>query len=180
MSTAGRVIAIDPGLTGAIAVYHNGMLLQVYDMPTRVKSVTRKRNKTTGKMQNYMKYEVDAHALGGILHESLSNLTGTRECVIEKVAARPGQGVVSMFGFGDSFGVVRAICAYLVGNENVHRVLPAQWKKHFGLIHQDKDTARLKAIKLFGSFGGLLNRKKDIGRADAILIGLHHLEKGVN
>lgn len=89
--------------------------------------------------------------------------------VVEQVAARPGQGVSSMFKFGVVFGGVMS--AVLASPHPVVLVTPQFWKKRAGLIGSGKDEARLKAIKLWPEQSHMLKRKKDIGRADAAMIG---------
>ena len=165
--------AIDPGLTGAVAVLIDGLVAYCYDMPVKIRSSRRVRNKH-GNMETRHKYEVDAWMLGRLMQPYVADarLDNIKpHVVIEQVASRPDQGVASTFNFGDAFGVARAVSAYLVGNDYVHRVVPTVWKKHFGLLKQDKDAARIKAIEQT-LLKDLLKRKKDIGRADAILIGL--------
>ena len=88
--------------------------------------------------------------------------------VIEQVAAMPGQGVTSMFNFGQSFGVLKGICAAM--QIPMYFVRPAKWKKYFNLINSEKDASRTKAIEIFPHFSAQLSRKKDSNKADAILI----------
>lgn len=172
MSAIDIIIGVDPGLSGGIAILHGGKFNCVYDMPKRVKSVQRKRNRN-GQMQDYPKYEVDAGALAGILREWVTSQTFA---LIEQVSAmRKGkendkQGTVSSFTFGDSFGAARSVCEIYLSQDRVCRVVPTVWKKYFGLLRQPKDAARQKAIELVPEAAGVLTRKKDDGRADAILI----------
>ncbi|SVA54267.1 uncharacterized protein METZ01_LOCUS107121 [marine metagenome] len=88
--------------------------------------------------------------------------------IIEQVAAMPGQGVTSMFNFGQSFGVLKGICAAM--QIPMYFVRPAKWKKYFNLINSEKDASRTKAIEIFPHFSAQLSRKKDSNKADAILI----------
>ena len=62
--------------------------------------------------------------------------------IIEQVSAMPGQGVTSMFNFGQSFGVIKGICSAM--QLSMHFVRPAKWKKYFGLIKSEKMQAELK------------------------------------
>ena len=80
----------------------------------------------------------------------------------------PGQGVTSMFNFGQSFGVLKGICAAM--QIPMYFVRPAKWKKYFNLINSEKDASRTKAIEIFPHFSAQLSRKKDSNKADAILI----------
>ena len=88
--------------------------------------------------------------------------------VIEQVSAMPGQGVTSMFNFGQSFGVLKGICSAM--QLPVHFVRPAKWKKYFNLIKTEKDASRTKVIEIFPYISSKLSKKKDSNKADAILI----------
>jgi crossover junction endodeoxyribonuclease RuvC len=154
------VIGIDPGLTGAVAVLNDG--IRVFDMPVSAK--------VSGKGQ-----QVNAHDLATLLR---SWMPGSRVTVyVEKVASMPKQGVASTFNFGETAGVIRGVVAAL-GLELLY-VTPQKWKKHLGLLNMQKDAARTLAIQLYPGLADDLARKKDGGRADAILIaryGQHLLE----
>ena len=88
--------------------------------------------------------------------------------VIEQVSAMPGQGVTSMFNFGQSFGVLKGICSAM--QLSMYFVRPAKWKKYFGLIKTEKDASRTKVIEIFPYISSQLFRKKDSNKADAVLI----------
>tara|TARA_Y100000816_G_C25733575_1_gene386237 strand:- start:190 stop:606 length:417 start_codon:yes stop_codon:yes gene_type:complete len=88
--------------------------------------------------------------------------------VVEQVSAMPGQGVTSMFNFGQSFGVIKGICSAM--ELPIYYVRPAKWKKYFNLINSEKDASRTKAIEMFPKISHKLSRKKDNNKADAILI----------
>ena len=146
-------IGIDPGQTGAIACLEDGKVVAIVDMPTS--------GKAHGKGQ-----EVDAYELSSILMGMKSGKEAT--VIIEQVGAMPGNGGTSMFGFGDSFGVIRGVCGAL--QLPVRRVRPGHWKRKAGIINKDKDAARGLAIQSHPEVSDMLTRKKDCGRADAILI----------
>ena len=86
----------------------------------------------------------------------------------------PGQGVTSMFNFGQSFGILKGICSAM--NLSMHFVRPVKWKKHFNLINSSKDASRTKAIEIFPYFSTNLSKKKDANKADAILIASYFEE----
>ena len=88
--------------------------------------------------------------------------------IVEQVSAMPGQGVTSMFNFGQTFGSIKGICAAL--NLPIFYVRPAKWKKHFELINSSKDASITKVIEMYPSISTRLSRKKDVNKADAILI----------
>ena len=182
------IIGIDPGLTGAIAIRDDDGYLAIYDMPQQVKSVKRKRNKK-GEMQDYPSYEVDAAAFAAIINPGGLPPRRSIKIYIEKVGAvyrsdkQAGkaafQPLHATFVFGEGFGVLRGICEAYCGKENVIRVAPITWKKHFGLLKTEKDEARVYAIDniLLDGVPDLLKRKKDGGRADALLISTYGLHK---
>lgn len=178
-------VGVDPGTgDGAIVLLVEGALgvdvLKVWDMPTRIKSSTRKRNRR-GQMQTYNKKEVDPIAFNSILSEIMTIVAHpeniTLAC-IESVHAMPAsrkgkdgeekkQGIASTAQFMDSFGVARALLECWFPS-TFTKVAPQTWKKMFELSGKDKDTARQLAIKYWGE--PLFKRKKDVGRADAALI----------
>ena len=94
--------------------------------------------------------------------------------IIEKVSAMPGQGVTSMFNFGQSFGILKGICSAM--QLPLYYVRPAKWKKYFGLINSEKDASRTTATEMFPNFSSQLSKKKDINKADAILIASFYNE----
>jgi len=96
------------------------------------------------------------------------DLKGKVCVVIEQVSAMPGQGVTSMFNFGQTFGAIKGVCAAL--NLPIFFVRPSKWKKHFELINSSKDSSRTKAIEMYPSLSNQLSKKKDVNKSDAILI----------
>jgi len=147
------IIGIDPGISGAIAaVTPSGRLEWVQDMPVR----------DAGK-KNRKAHEIDGVALGRMLRVQLVDIS---EVWIEEVSAMPGQGVSSMFGLGDSRGCIRGVCEAL--GLSVQRVHPRKWKKAYAL-NSDKDASRAHAVRLYPGCEAL-QRKKDHGRAEAILL----------
>ena len=88
--------------------------------------------------------------------------------IIEQVSAMPGQGVTSMFNFGQSFGILKGMCSAM--QLSMYFVRPAKWKKYFNLINSEKDASRTKAIEIFPYISTQLSRKKDANKADAALI----------
>ena len=150
------IIGIDPGISGAICFYEKGEVLYVIDMPTMAEGKKNKRQVNGRQIFNEI--------LQRTLNYNLSNVS----VVIEQVSAMPGQGVTSMFNFGQSYGVVKGICAAM--QLPIFFVRPAKWKKHFGLINSQKDASRTKAIEMFPKISSFLSKKKDANKADAILI----------
>ena len=146
-------IAIDPGQTGAIATMQDGKVITLYDMPTS--------SRLHGKG-----LQVNAYALSSLLLEAKAGKEAS--VLVEAVSAMPGQGVTSMFRFGESLGVVLGVCGAL--QLPIQWVRPVAWKKAAGLSKKEKDAARTLAIQLHPEVSDQLTRKKDCGRADAICI----------
>ena len=150
------IIGIDPGINGAICFFENGEVKDVIDMPTMADG--KKNKKQINGPQTYNEI------YSRITKVSKSDIT----VVIEQVSAMPGQGVTSMFNFGQSFGVLKGICSAM--QLSMQFVRPAKWKKYFGLIKAEKDASRTKVIEIFPYISSKLSRKKDSNKADAILI----------
>jgi crossover junction endodeoxyribonuclease RuvC len=150
------VMSIDPGLSGAIAVFEGGALIEIIDMPTH--ELTR-----NGKA----KRQISAVALAAIFREYKPS-----HVVVEKVSAMPGQGVTSMFSFGRSFGLIEGILAAF--EIPATYVMPSVWTKGIGR-GAGKDASRARACELYPSHQKSFARVKDDGRADAVLIGAWYL-----
>ena len=151
------IIGVDPGINGAISIVENKKILEVYDTPTMIDGKKNKRQINSAQVSNIFKERL--------------KLNKEVIVVVEQVNAMPGQGVTSMFNFGQSFGVIKGICAAL--KLPIHFVRPAKWKKHFNLIKTNKDASRTKVIESHPEISSKLHRKKDSNRADAILIALY-------
>ena len=150
------IIGIDPGITGSICFFEDGKIIDVVEMPNMAEGKKNKR-------------QVNGAQIYHEIYKRIKNLEKKDiKVVIEQVAAMPGQGVTSMFNFGQSFGVLKGICAAM--QIPVFFVRPAKWKKYFNLINSEKDASRTKAIEIFPHFSTQLSRKKDSNKADAILI----------
>ena len=150
------IIAIDPGINGAICFFENGEVKDVIEMPTMAEGKKNKRQINGHQMYNELSNRIKKYNIPNI------------NVVVEQVSAMPGQGVTSMFNFGQSFGVIKGICAAM--QLPIFFVRPAKWKKHFELINTQKDASRTKAIQMFPKISSLLSKKKDSNKADAILI----------
>jgi crossover junction endodeoxyribonuclease RuvC len=151
------IIGIDPGINGAISIIENKKILEVYDTPTMIDGKKNKRQINSAQVTNIIKERINDEKEVIV--------------VVEQVNAMPGQGVTSMFNFGQSFGVIKGICAAL--SLPIYFVRPTKWKKHFNLIKTNKDASRTKVIEAYPELSSKLHRKKDSNRADAILIALY-------
>ena len=149
-----KIIGIDPGLSGAIAVLENNRVLKIFDMPVMSEGKKNKR-------------QLNSALLVDLIRENI-NSNEEVSVVVEQVNAMPGQGVTSMFNFGQSFGILKGICSAM--HLPVYYVRPAKWKKYFNLINSEKDASRTRAIEIFPYFSSQLSKKKDNNKADAILI----------
>ena len=150
------IIGIDPGIKGAICILKDGKILDVFDMPTMPVGKKNKSQVNGSQIYNEIKKAT--------INEEKTNI----KVVIEQVSAMPGQGVTSMFNFGQSFGVLKGIFSAM--QIPMDFVSPVKWKKHFNLINTQKDSSRTKAIEFFPYISHKLSRKKDANKADAILI----------
>ena len=150
------VIGIDPGITGSICFFEDGKIIDLIEMP----------NMADGKKQK--KQVNGAQIYNEILLRTKNVEKRNIKVVIEHVSAMPGQGVTSMFNFGQSFGVLKGICSAM--QLSMHFVRPAKWKRFFNLINAEKDASRTKAIEIFPYISTQLSRKKDANKADAALI----------
>ena len=154
------IIGIDPGISGAICFFHDGKIIDVIDMPSMAEG---KKNKK----------QVNGNQLFNEIKSHLLQINQDEACVIvEHVTAMPGQGVTSMFNFGQSFGVIKGICSAL--SIPIHFVRPTKWKKYYNLINTSKDASRSRAIEIFPKISDKLKRKKDSNKADAILIASYY------
>ena len=150
------IFGIDPGISGAISVLENKKVIEVFEMPTMIDG---KKNKK----------QVNGSQVTNIIKEKLNeNKEKEIAVVVEHVNAMPGQGVTSMFNFGQSFGVIKGICSAL--SLPIYFVRPNKWKKYFNLIKTKKDASRTKVIEVYPEISNKLSRKKDSHKADAILI----------
>ena len=156
------IIGIDPGISGSICFLENGKIIDVIEMPTMAEGKKNKRQVNGSQIYN---------EISQIIHKvSKQDI----RVIIEQVSAMPGQGVTSMFNFGQSFGILKGICSAM--QLPMYFVRPAKWKKYFGLINSEKDASRTKAIETFPYFSSELSKKKDSNKADAILIATFYYE----
>jgi len=149
-----KIIGIDPGLSGAIAVLEDIKVLNLFEMPVMAEGKKNKRQLNSAQLVNIIK----------------ENTNGDEEIavIVEQVNAMPGQGVTSMFNFGQTFGAIKGVCAAL--GLPIFFVRPSKWKKYFELINSSKDASRTKVIEMYPSFSKELAKKKDVNKSDAILI----------
>ena len=150
------IIGIDPGISGSICFFEDGKVIDIIEMPSMAEG---KKNKK----------QVNGSQIYNEINSRIKKLNKQEiKVVIEQVSAMPGQGVTSMFNFGQSFGILKGICSAM--QLPMYFVRPAKWKKYFGLIKTEKDASRTKVIEIFPYISSKLSKKKDSNKADAVLI----------
>ena len=156
------IIGIDPGISGSICFFNEGKIIDVVEMPTMIEGKKNKKQVNGAQIFNEISAKIKELEKKDI------------KIVIEQVSAMPGQGVTSMFNFGQSYGVLKGICSAM--QLPMYFVRPAKWKKYFNLINSEKDASRTRAIEIFPYFSSQLSRKKDSNKADAILLASFYYE----
>ena len=156
------IIGIDPGISGSICFFEDGKIIDIIDMPVMSDGKKNKRQVNGAQIYNEISSRIKNYNINDI------------KVVIEQVSAMPGQGVTSMFNFGQSFGVLKGICSAM--QIPMYFVRPAKWKKYFNLINSQKDASRTKAIQIFPYISSQLSKKKDANKADAILLASFFFE----
>ena len=156
------IIGIDPGISGSVCFLEDGKILDVIEMPTMAEGKKNKRQVNGSQIYNEISKKINNYKKNDI------------RVVIEHLSAMPGQGVTSMFNFGQSFGILKGICSAM--QLPMYFVRPAKWKKYFNLINSEKDASRTRAIEIFPYFSSQLSKKKDSNKADAILIASFYYE----
>ena len=156
------IIGIDPGISGSICFFQDGKIIDVVEMPTMAEGKKNKKQVNGSQIFNEISVRIKELDKSDI------------KVVVEQVSAMPGQGVTSMFNFGQSFGILKGICSAM--QLPIYFVRPAKWKKYFNLINSEKDASRTRAIEIFPYFSSHLSRKKDSNKADAILIASFYYE----
>jgi crossover junction endodeoxyribonuclease RuvC len=151
------ILGIDPGLSGALALYLPDGSLVVEDVPT---------------LQLKSKRIIDEYALGRLVDRWSAQI---REVWLKQVGVRPGEGAVGAFTFGRGYGLIRGICA--ANFLTIVDVTPATWKRAMS-VKGDKDESRLRASTLLPRHAHLWQLKKHDGRAEAALIALHGSRSG--
>ncbi len=165
-----NIIGIDPGLTGALAVYYANIQTAattgldpnwaVHDCPTvQVKVGKKTRN------------VADPTLMAALMREVVNACIGTVHVFLEKVHAMPQQGVSSTFTFGTGYGAWQGVIAAM--QLPVTFVTPQAWGKVMlkGMAKGDKQAGRLRALQLFPKMSEDLKLKKNDGRGDALCIG---------
>ena len=124
-----KILGIDPGLSGGLSIIDDQFnLIDCIPMPTVFVDAKKRR--------------IDPRPVFDFISLHQPELT-----VVEMVGARPGQGVVSMFNFGDAFGVVRAVAECLC--PDVRYARPQEWRGHQSLSGLSKEQIAEVAYEVF-------------------------------
>ena len=156
------IIGIDPGISGSICFLEDGIIKDAIEMPTMIEGKKNKKQVNGSQIFNEISFRIKLYEKKNI------------KVVVEQVSAMPGQGVTSMFNFGQSYGILKGICSAM--QLPIYFVRPTKWKKYFNLINSEKDASRTRAIEIFPYFSTNLSKKKDSNKADAILIASYFHE----
>ena len=138
------IIGIDPGISGSICFLDNGKILDVIEMPIMTDGKKNKKQVNGSQVYNEITKRIKQFEKNQI------------RVVIEHVSAMPGQGVTSMFNFGQSFGILKGICTAM--QLPMYFVRPTKWKKYFNLLNSEKDASRTRAIEIFPYFSSQLSK----------------------
>lgn len=149
-----RILGIDPGLSGALALLTTDMRLEIFDMPTL-------EIERGGKSRR----AVDTHALAKLVRQLVPTVA-----LVETVGPRPGQGVASMFQFGRVVGQIEGTLSAL--EIPVVQITAPVWRRYFS-VPEGKDGSRLSASSWMPAYAERWHRKGDHGRAEASLIALY-------
>ena len=143
-------------MSGALAALADGVFDGFIDMPTL-------ERKAGGN-------EIDVAGLSRSIRELRARHEGAYfVAVLEAVGPRPGKdGAMQAFRFGESFGVIKGV----IGTLGIPVVMthPQSWKRRLSMLGTEKDYSRTLAVQTFPAASEHLQRKKDVGRADALLI----------
>ena len=140
------IIGIDPGISGSLCFFEDGKIIDVIEMPVMAEGKKNKRQVNGSQIYNEIFKRTK-----GIEKKNI-------KVIIEQVSAMPGQGVTSMFNFGQSFGVLKGICSAM--QLPLYFVRPAKWKKYFNLINSEKMPAELRQLRFFRIYLNNYQKKK--------------------
>ena len=150
------IIGIDPGISGSMCFFEDGKILDVVEMPIMTEGKKNKKQVNGSQIYNEI--------IKRIKQKDKKDI----RVIIEQVSAMPGQGVTSMFNFGQSFGILKGMCSAM--QLPMYFVRPAKWKRYFNLINSEKDASRTKAIEIFPYFSSNLAKKKKPNKKLSIFI----------
>ena len=154
-------VAIDPGITGAVAILRGGEAA-VYDTPTTATNGTGKREYLAASMRDLLAL-VPAHEAHVVIEEPQVYTGRKVKDGGEKSGASAGSALKQGRGVGLWEGIVVGLG---LSYEFVH---PNTWARQMN-VTREKGARRVAAARLFPALAQQLARVKDDGRADALLI----------
>ena len=153
------LIAVDPGLTGAIASYDTKRgRLDVMAMPTYLQAKGKAAKRVTLDENELVALITTLHGLGAT------------HLFIEEVQGLPKQSASAAFNFGYGYAVI--ITTARVLGMVVERVRPERWKAALR-VPKDKNAARARASEMIPTHKHLWPLVKDDGKAEAALIAIY-------
>jgi len=156
-------IGIDPGVSGAIAILEKESIVDILDVPVvEIQIGKRKKRRISPEI---------------LVADLIDYADRVQTAYIEEVHAMPGQGVTSMFAFGEAAGIVRGVMAGL--RIRTELVPPTVWKRNLKLTGQGKGNSRALAAQIWPCQADLFRRIKDDGRAEAALLAYWGLRHGI-
>lgn len=171
-----RIVSIDPGISGGLAVLEHDpsaplpRVIEVDLMPT----LPRKKDGTGEKLnQAGLAAWLDRVQPTIVVLEHVTGMRNRRGAKACNTCKRPfGPGSSGLVNFGIGYGVLIGVAAKY---PQIY-VSPSQWKKRLSVpsSSDNKDAARTIALQLFPYLAEQLKRKKDVGAAEAVLIGLDY------
>jgi crossover junction endodeoxyribonuclease RuvC len=148
-----RILGIDPGLTGGVAIYDTDLRAVVDAIDIEI-------------VGEDAKQRVGIIVISNFIHQYKAGAA-----FIERAGVMPKQGIASGFKYGRAVGAIEAVV--ILAGVPLTLVEPQTWKRFYQLVKADKEASRRHALRLFPYMKELLARKKDHGRAEAMLIALY-------
>lgn len=162
------ILGIDPGIGGALALVGEESI-GLYDMPTVERSVVRNRPRKKGQAPPSPKtHIVKARSVNPALLAHWLVEWKLAHVYCEKSGPRPGEGVNSAYTAGRIMGTIEGVLGAL--GIPVTYIGPNVWKKAMGLSGKAKGDSITRVLQLYPQVAPQLTRKKDHGRAEALLI----------
>jgi hypothetical protein len=161
------LIAIDPGISGALAFFGPADRISVHDMPVRLKqTVSKVKNEIDPTaLQRLLRERVPADEKGLVVMESMNAFMGSGEKRLGSMASQASLAATK--------AVICAVCE--LSGFDMAFVSPREWQRAFGIKATPSETTKQQSLRLARSLFGMewLSRAKDDGRADSLLIGLY-------
>lgn len=149
------ILGIDPGLSGALALY-NGNELKTFEMP-----IIKPKKGIKGKKS------IDGYGLARMIDSWAKDI---EFAIIEQVHSMPNQSMSSMFNFGEGYGRVKGIIE--ANFIPLKFVSPQTWKGNLQ-VSKDKNKSRERASEIFPKFSNQWCKVKWDGRAEAAMIAYY-------